>query len=396
MRHLFSVLALVAVAAPAAAQPAPWQPERVTAGWVFTPSVAFGITWDDNATVVQENTPQQQELVGIVSPRGEVAFLGKRTKFLAGYAGSYENFRNLPELNRYGQNARLNASQQLTPRLRVDARSSARLTPTTDEVEIAGLPYARIGTRQVDGGGGFRYDLSRRTALDASYTFQWMSFERGTASSEFGLLPGGHIHNPIVQVLTKVSPRIGVGASWQYSFADLDGGAQQYDVHSGLAHANWQMGPNTSLTGAFGVAHLSVQRTGETRTGPSYRAGIEHHFPGATASARYSRTYVPSFGFGGLTSTEGWGAAVNVPMLHNRLGFVASVSQERSDPLGLGGTNIALNSTWTHAVLSYGAARWLRVEGFYSGKFQTSSARGRVERTRIGVQFVTFKPVRIE
>jgi hypothetical protein len=36
------------------------------------------------------------------------------------------------------------------------------------------------------------------------------------------------------------------------------------------------------------------------------------------------------------------------------------------------------------------------MEAFYNGAFQDSSARGHYDRSRIGVQFVTSKPVRIQ
>ena len=41
-------------------------------------------------------------------------------------------------------------------------------------------------------------------------------------------------------------------------------------------------------------------------------------------------------------------------------------------------------------------ARWLRTEGFISTMHQNSTARGNIDRTRVGIQFVTFKPVRIQ
>jgi hypothetical protein len=36
------------------------------------------------------------------------------------------------------------------------------------------------------------------------------------------------------------------------------------------------------------------------------------------------------------------------------------------------------------------------MEAFYTFAHQTSSAQGNVDRNRIGIQFVTFKPMRIQ
>lgn len=396
MRSFLIALALVASASPAAAQPEPWQPERLDAGWIFMPAVAFGAVWDDNATLVQEGNPPSEEVVGLVSPRGEISFIGKRTKFSAGYAGTLERYRTLSALDRYAQSGRLKATYMLTPRLSVSVRQSVRLTPTTDEIEIAGLPYARVGTRQADSGGGFRYDLSRRTAIEATYAFQWVEFVRGTASDEFVTLLGGHYHNPGVTLVHRLASRLTIGAGWDYSAADLDGGAQIYRVHSALGQASWQVTQTTSVNGALGVAALHAVRSDQSRTGPSYKLGVEHRFPVAIVSAKYDRSYVPAFGFGGLVSSEGWSADVNVPLMRNRMFASAGVASHHTDPLGFGVTSISLDSTRTNVVVGYAVARWLRVEGFFTGRHQTSSARGQVDRNRIGIQFVTLKPMRIE
>lgn len=395
-RSGFIAVALLASASLAEAQPAPWLPERVDAGWIFTPSAAFGIVRDDNATLVQEGNPPSEETVGLVSPRGEISFNGKRTKFSAGYAGTLERYQNLSSLDRYNQSGRLKSSYALTPRLSVSSRSGVRLAPTTDEIEINGLPYARVGTRQVDAGGGFRYDISRRTSLEGSYAFQWVEFVRGNAGDEFVTLLGGHYHNPGVALMHRLTSRITIGGGWDYSAADLDGGAQIYRVQSALAQASWLATQNTTISGAAGVASLHAVRTDLSRTGPSYRFSASHRFPIAIVSAQYDRSYVPAFGFGGLVSSEGWSADVSVPLMRNRMFANVGYAQHDTDPLGLGVTSISLDSRRTNVVLGYAATRWLRVEGFFTGRHQTSSARGQVDRNRIGIQFVTLKPMRIE
>ena len=37
-----AIVAVMLLARAATAQPAPWEPERLTPGWVFTPSIVFG------------------------------------------------------------------------------------------------------------------------------------------------------------------------------------------------------------------------------------------------------------------------------------------------------------------------------------------------------------------
>ena len=73
-----------------------------------------------------------------------------------------------------------------------------------------------------------------------------------------------------------------------------------------------------------------------------------------------------------------------------------NISHGRTDPVEEIGLGFRTDSLWFDAAVGYSLTRWLRAETFYSGTHQTSTARGNVDRARIGIQFVTFKPVRIE
>src|SRR5918994_1341079 len=135
-RVLIAVVLCVVAAAPAAAQPAPWQPERITAGWVFTPAISFGGMWDSNPAVRNSVNEITSELVGLVNPRGEIDFNGRRAKFSAGYSGSLQTYRELEALNRYDQRGRVLARYQMTPRLQFSARQQLTITPSTEELEL--------------------------------------------------------------------------------------------------------------------------------------------------------------------------------------------------------------------------------------------------------------------
>src|SRR5687767_5586934 len=127
-----TAIALAMSLGSAQAQPAPWQPERLTPGRVFTPTAVLGGMWDSNVTVRNQGNPLVQEWVGIVSPRGEVDFNGRRTRFNAGYSGTLEAYRDVSELNRYEQKARIYGRHQATPRLSAEVRTTYTASPTTD------------------------------------------------------------------------------------------------------------------------------------------------------------------------------------------------------------------------------------------------------------------------
>ena len=97
-----------------------------------------------------------------------------------------------------------------------------------------------------------------------------------------------------------------------------------------------------------------------------------------------------------MTQNQNLSGSVRVAFAGTR-GYVSgSVSHGRTDPVEEIGLGFRTDSVWFNGSIGYQLTRWLRAEGFYTGSQQTSTARGDVDRARIGVQFVTFKPVRMQ
>src|SRR4051812_48099218 len=139
------------------AQPAPWAPERLTAGWVFTPSAVLGVLHDSNVTLRAVNEPINAENVALVNPRGEIDFNGRRTHFNIGYSGALEAYQQFSELNRYEQHGRLELRQQALRHLQLFSTAGYSSVPTTDRLELGAgvLPFIGIGSSHADVSGGF-------------------------------------------------------------------------------------------------------------------------------------------------------------------------------------------------------------------------------------------------
>jgi hypothetical protein len=109
------------------------------------------------------------------------------------------------------------------------------------------------------------------------------------------------------------------------------------------------------------------------------------------------RGYVPSLAFAGLTRSTTASAGMRVPFGNGRYYASGRVSYGKATPVeGFSGSSFQLDSVWIQTSAGYSISRWLRAEAFYTGTHQTSTARGLVDRTRIGFQLITSKPVRIE
>jgi hypothetical protein len=388
-------LALTAVAIPAAAQPAPWQPERFTAGWVVTPAFVFGGLYDSNPTLRSGEGPGG-ELVGLLNPRTEIDFNGRRARFSAGYSGTLERYNELDELTRYEQRGRLEARYQTTPRLVFVTGHQLTLTPTTDQLDIEGLPFIRVGATMLTSSGGFVFELSQRMALKSDYSFQWVNFDRDRRGEDFRFLRGGHSHSPSAELDYALTRRLKVGGLYVYRYTDIDAGEEIFDTHRAQGLVIFEAGPNTTVQGRAGMDRVALVGESGDRTGPSYGAGITHRFRQASISGSFERAFAPSFGFGGLTASRYLRASANVPLLQGRAFVNGTVTYRKSDPVIQRDVLVELESFWTSATVGYSLSRWLRMEGFLTTNHQTSSARGEVDRTRVGIQFVTSKPMRIQ
>jgi hypothetical protein len=381
----------------AQAQPAPWQPERLTPGWVFTPTMVLGGLWDSNVTVRNQGNPLVQEWVGIVNPRGEIDYNGRRTRFNAGYSGALEAYRDVSELNRYEQKARLYTRHQATARLHTEARLSYTVSPTTDRLELGTVPFIDIGGRSFDAVGAVTLSTSPRTQVVGEYRFQRVDFDRDENRERVAILDGGYAHSPLVRVSHAATSRLSVGGEWQYRRATVAEGARNFDVQTALGQLGYQLAPHTTVSAAAGVAHLAISGTDVSTWGPALRAALEHQVDRTTIWLHYQRAFIPSFSFGGLTGNQELAAGLTAPLTRGgRLTATGSLAYSKADPVEALGVGFGLDTLSTHGSLGYQVAPWLRTEGFLSLMHQTSSIRGNFNRTRVGIQFVTFKPVRIQ
>jgi hypothetical protein len=167
-------------------------------------------------------------------------------------------------------------------------------------------------------------------------------------------------------------------------------------VQSSTAELSWQAAEHTAIRGGVGAAHLQSDTEQVSRWGPAYHLGIEHTAGRVELSASYEHSFVPSIGFGGLSADQRFSGDAKLPLGKGRWVVGGNVGYGPIEPVDLLGVDYTLNSLWTQGTVGYQVSRWLRAEGFYNRTHQTSTARGLVDRTRVGIEFVTAKPVRIQ
>jgi hypothetical protein len=395
MRWLVMLSVVAAMTGRAEAQPSPWHEERSTPGWVFTPSAVFGGLWDSNVTVRNQGSQPVREWVGLVNPRGEIDYNGRHTHASGGYSGTFHAYRTLEELNRYDQRVRAQASHRVTSRLTLDTRHSAVATPTTEDLEVNGLPYVRLGSQMYIGRAGATYAVSDRTQVTAESSAQWIRFESSSVE-RFDHLRGGHSQGTGARLTHRLGKRLSGGGSWQYVRAELASSDVTAHIQRAQGEIGYVLGPATSIAGSAGISHVRVPVMGTSQLGPAFGAAIEHHEGRLQLSARYEQAFVATYSFGSAISHRALTGSAYVPLMRGRMFASGSAGIRRASPTDATLDVITLDSVVTSGTLGFNTSRWLRMEAFYIGTFQESSARGTYNRSRIGIQFVSSKPIRID
>jgi hypothetical protein len=390
----WAALSLWVAGSPANAQSSDEGAPRVTPGWVFTPTVSLGITHDDNPVLAGDGNPTPDDILTNVRPGADLSFTGKHTFLGTGYRGTVQRYRTLDEYDNYAQGGYVELRHQPSRRVSLLVRDNVSVSPSTDLVEVAGLPFSRVGTRSNDLNAALTASVTRRLQLTGAYHFQWLEFDRADDPAS-PLLQGGRAHRVTLGGRQSINSRLTVGGDYTIQRASFGRALddQGFTIQNAEGTASYQLTSTVSIDGGAGISHLALPGE-EPLTGPAFRAGLRKRAEYAQLSVSAMRSFVPAFGFGGSFRNQEVLVSVRVPFLRNRAYVDGGTAWRDSEPALVGG--LGLRALWLQTSVGYAFQRWLRLEAFYSGAFQDSTvAGGRVDRNRFGVQFVTARPMRL-
>jgi hypothetical protein len=361
------------------------------AGWSFTPTLSYAGGWDDNVLVTGNGDPSNRhDFVSIMNPRGAIDFTGRRTQLSGAYDGSFLIYRDLQSLNSFEQHGALSVRRLVSPHVSVFARNSAASVPTTELLELVGVPFVRVGSRLDDFRTGVEAALTARTSATAAYNFQWVDFDQSRPGS---VLLGGHSHGTTVAVRHRLSNRTAITSDYDWQHATVGADAQRFDVQNASAGLDYKLSDTMHVFAAGGVSRLALTGLSDVRTGPAARLGFGRRFRAFDAAVTYNRSFVPSYGFNGTTQNEELTGRMRL-QLARRMYAASSVSWRRNDPLIEGG--LPLRSLWIEGTFGYALAPWLRAEVFYGATHQTiDRPGGTTDRNRVEFRIITTKPMRI-
>jgi hypothetical protein len=385
------------LSAPLFAQPsnfAPVAPDRSrpqSGGWTLIPGFVYSSSWDDNVLIRGEGDDVTGDFTNVVNPRATVSYYGKRSRVDASYDGAFLMYRQFSTLNSYDQHASLFWRQLVSRHVSVFVNDTFALVPTTELVQLVGVPFVRSGSAVEDARAGIEIAATKKTSIVASYNFEWVQFSQN--ADLVTQLMGGHSHGGTLSWRRLLSSRTALVADYDLQRATVLDGADAFTVQNASIGIEQKLSPLVHVYGAIGVARTGVNSFGPARTGPAWRAGLSRQFEKAGLDVNYSRSFVPSYGFGGTVQNEEITGRVRVP-ISRRVSAQSSVSWRANESLVVGEPK--LHSLWIEANLGYGLTSWARLEGFYASSRQTiDRPGGLVIRDRIGVQVITANPMRL-
>ena len=150
-----------------------------------------------------------------------------------------------------------------------------------------------------------------------------------------------------------------------------------------------------SIFGGGGASRLEVVDIGAVTIAPTFHGGFEQTARGMRLRAQYQRAFRPLFGFGSLASNHTVSASVLVPLREREYYVTTELAYSRTQPVTELGLGFELDTLWTDVAVGRQLGEWVRGEAFLSVSHQGSSGGGS-NRTRVGIQFVTSKPLRMQ
>jgi len=367
-------------------------------GWTITPSFGFAETYDDNISLFGVNTAENQndDYIATYFPAVDLHYAGKHTRFGADYSGSFLSYQTFTLLNRWDQHLNINLKRQETARLSWFAHGNAAALPSTEAIELGGIPYRHTGAKTLDSRGGVEYVFSARDSLVTTLNYQRVAFDR-PADVRVGLR-GGDVAESLNVWRHKINSRLATGADYSFRRARVVGDPEPFNIHTAEGAIDYELSPSWSFSGGGGVVYTAPTLITPARTGPAWRLAFERHQGATTFHVGYLRSFIPSFGYGGTVQNEEAGIGFHTPLFNSRHWYTDnSLVYRDNEPLTNTVQQLPLRSLRTYSVIGWTPQGWVRVEGFYSRVQQTSlRVGGQIYRNRFGFQIVTSKPMRVQ
>jgi len=370
----------------------PWYPEP-------TAQVIADCFYHDGTPVEISCRHVLRRVLGLYESKGWEPVVAPELEFFLTKVNEDPDYPLVPPIGR--------SRRQETARLTWFGHVTGAALPSTDLIDLGGIPYRKTGATTADGRAGFEYALGAHDTLMSSMNYQAVKFERPD-TLENDILRGGRILESMTQWRHKISERAAIGADYSFRRALVTGDVEPFNFHTTEAALDYEISQLWSLQGGAGVVYLEPTLLTQAHTGPAWRVNLQRSRAGTTFHVGYLRTFIPSFGYGGTVESQDFGVGFRTPLFHFRRLYLDSsavfrdnqpltgVAAVTAPPIGAL-QQLPLRSLRSTTILGWEPQPWVRLEVFYSLVQQTSlQVGGYIDRNRVGFQIVTSKPMRMQ
>jgi hypothetical protein len=186
-------------------------------GWIFTPAFSTGASWDNNLLLLDPADNVLRDYAFPVGPALSLEYRGRKTTLVTRYDSTFNFYREITELNSSQQGVFARLQHRASPGVTVFVQQDFNYAPSTDLLNLPGVPFYRVGTQANSTQAGIGATVARNTALDVSYTLSSVAFnfdERAGIQQD-----GGRAHQGSVAVSRALSGHLTIGVRYDLQHA---------------------------------------------------------------------------------------------------------------------------------------------------------------------------------
>lgn len=394
-----TAITIAFVAVTALSRPVFAQEPTVRPGFTFTPSFGFSETYDDNITLFGRRDAaeiESDDLITTYSPRAQLRYVGRRTHVDGGYGASLLDYRTFSRFNRWDQQANATVRRTETARLSWGFQGSMLMTPTTDALDFAGIPFSPTAATTLNGRANADYALSRRDTIAATFLIQRISFERPDDLLPY--LRGGRSSEGAASYRRRMSARTAIGASYGLRRASAVGEPEDLRFHAARGAVEFIISERWAVNGSAGLDYIMATPVTAAQRAPAFSVSADRTDGRRRFHVGYQRLFLPSFGFGGPIQSQDANVTFYTPLFGSpRFYTEHGATFHDSAPLVEAPGRLQLRSLRTTSRIGWAPRPWVRLEGFYSRIMQsTLIPGGAIDSNRIGFVIVTSRPMRVQ
>jgi hypothetical protein len=153
--------------------------EPAKANVILTPEVWLGAEWNDNVEYADSNSPQTDDIIGIIGGGLNLKRKGARSDLDAVASYEWLQYQDNTELNSDVTRLRIRGNTTPTERLKLDGYARFVEDTTFDsELQETGLVFELEDRKRYDVEGGLEYEMTERLSFEVNFDYLFIQYQK--------------------------------------------------------------------------------------------------------------------------------------------------------------------------------------------------------------------------